>query len=330
MMATSSSSFVYSFDAISSQQFPEIENDCNNSESKSWAPPQFGKCFATTWLSIAERGSSSSSSSGGGEKMDTQGVKSLQNKSGILVFREKGGKWIKCTEDFIDEHWKVFGGDVMIKDVKFAPASMGLKLAAVYSDGYVRFYSAVDAISYSEWRLEESFPILSKTPEKDPNQLSSLIHLDCRRLCWNNDPASKPLLAIGTSGRVLIYGNSKEEFIHTSWDELCAKDIGETVLEIAWSASMGKSYSFIAAIVLNPEVSPSSAQSKSLRLYKFESGKKEIVEVKVTSPHSLSQDANELFWNSTGSEISVRSKDGKRFSWTEDLFSKEWKIIEPI
>lgn len=76
---------------------------------------------------------------------------------------------------------------VSLRDVKFAPKHMGLKLATCTDDGMVRIYEAMDVMNLASWSQTESFKVRSKSK--------------CTCISWNPSRLGDPWSAFEAGSR---------------------------------------------------------------------------------------------------------------------------------
>lgn len=178
----------------------------------SWAHPEYGQLIA----SCSEDGS----------------VKIWEEQE--LISGDKSSR----KDPWVDKA-TLSDGKRPINDVKFAPRHLGLKIAAASADGFVRIYEATDIFSLTNWTSSESFLVENTSlVEREPNSEHGLTCLS-----WSDCPFEIPRLAIGGhSKRAVVWALKNSKWI----EESVLGSHGDTIHDIAWAPSMGRSYHLIA------------------------------------------------------------------------------------
>ena len=98
-----------------------------------WAHPEFGQVLASCSFDNT--------------------VKIWEEQDGASSNADGGGSstlpWVM--------RYKCVDSRVSVNDIKFAPQHLGLKLATVSDDGYVRIYEADDVMNLTHWQMQDSF-----------------------------------------------------------------------------------------------------------------------------------------------------------------------------
>ena len=187
-----------------------------------------------------------------------------------------------------------------VHDVKFAPRDLGLKLATISADGWVRIYEATDVFTLNYWPLQDSFYV-SKG-------------LTCTS--WNDSPFELPRMVIG--------GESKQASIwkcdNGNWkEELKLGELHDnTIRDVAWAPCMGRSYHLIAT-------------ADSSNIFKIFSIKRDDGDLSIQNIFTLKSNSGvwRLAWNATGTVLATSSENGELDLWRRD-FEGSWKLVQSI
>jgi len=145
-----------------------------------------------------------------------------------------------------------------VHDIAFAPRSLGLQLATVSGDGYVRIYKPDDASNLEYWH-ETSFDAVVTTPSNGGNSSSSSSSTISSGLAMNNKRAREltsvawcqahfcpPMLAVAAKDGSIRIWAFNERF--ERW-QVVHNLVGHTaaVHSIAWAPDTGRSYHLLAS-----------------------------------------------------------------------------------
>lgn len=272
----------------------------------SWAHPEFGQLLAScsedkticVWEEQESLTPSATQSSGGGQKE----------------------KWLKKVS--------LSESKTSIKDVKFAPRHLGLKLASASADGCIRIYEATDVFSLNYWQVHDTIEVENTIGTSQESAGSSGRYSSHGLTCisWNDCPFEPAKLAVG--------GYSKHAAVWTCdrktgrWVE--EVDLGEhngVVHDIAWAPAMGRSYHQIATACRNFTV------RVYMLLRRQEEGSLELMESTPEVPNpailTCTSPVWRVAWNATGTVLATSGDDGTLSLWRKD-FAGQWKMVQNL
>lgn len=268
---------------------------------------------------------------------------SLNKNEDISLHRDtisRGGQHWTCKATLSDSKKAV-------KDVKFAPRHLGLKLAAASADGFLRIYEATDVFSLNFWQLEDSIQVeqtmefgkdssndmrtdapadgvsqealtaVNKAKELESAPANYSEHgLTC--LSWNTCPFEPAKIAVGGySMRAVIFTCENGKWR----EELQLGGHNSVVHDVAWAPAMGRSHHQIAT----------ASRENSFKVHtlkRLEGGKLEYggtVDVEVSNNQAIWRVA----WNATGTVLATSSEDGNLCLWRKN-FVGDWKCVQEI
>merc|ERR1711972_700880 len=146
-----------------------------------------------------------------------------------------GGKsdlpsWQKCT----------LSCDGPVVDVRFAPAALGLKLAACVADGKARVFEFPNALDFKQWEHEDL------ETKKWPRCTSAAIDWMPTPFGGSSDTDRETLALAGRGGRLAIWAKGKANH----WTELTSVEAhdsdGAGVKDVAWCPNLCREYEIIA------------------------------------------------------------------------------------
>jgi len=112
----------------------------------SWAHPEYGQVIASSSVDRTVRI-----------------WEELENEK-----KDQGKRWI--------ERARLVDSRGTVQDFKFAPKHLGLKLATVASDGFVRIYEAMDVMNLARWNLMEDFEAVPGNKDREGSLCLSWCH----------------------------------------------------------------------------------------------------------------------------------------------------------
>ena len=141
----------------------------------------------------------------------------------------KNGKhWVKCAS--------LLEAKSSVNDIKFAPKSFGLALAACSSEGILRIYEAFSVTNVSEWNLQHE--MIEKVP------------FSCLSWTRSHLKSHRPMIAVGSDDSKSV--NAKVylfEYFEQSHKWICSETINgidEPVFDISFAPNLGKSFQLLA------------------------------------------------------------------------------------
>jgi nucleoporin SEH1 len=137
-------------------------------------------------------------------------------------------------------------------------------------------------------------------------------------MSWNESPFEPAKLAIGGySKRAVVWTQ-----INSKWVEECILGThSNTIHDVAWAPSMGKSYHLIATASRDPVFQIHTLIRKEGGALEYQSSE-EIVSLN-NSP------VWRLAWNATGTVLATSSEDGTLSLWRKN-FSGKWVNIKTL
>ncbi|KAJ3289991.1 epoxide hydrolase, soluble (sEH) [Borealophlyctis nickersoniae] len=127
-----------------------------------------------------------------------------------------------------------------VKDIQFAPNHLGLKLAAVGSDGIARIYEAMDVVNLAQWTLMDEFEVGGKEAASGGKEADGHYCLS-----WCPSRFQPQMLAIGCGKESVAKVFRMDQ--HNKWQPFeTLSGHADFVCDIAWAPNMGRSYQLIA------------------------------------------------------------------------------------
>lgn len=248
-----------------------------------------------------------------------------------------GRHWNKLAS-LMDSHGALY-------DLKFAPVHLGLRLATIGNDGFLRIYDALEPSDLSSWTLTSEINILSQPPA---NHLQSDFCLS-----WCPSRFSTEKLAISVLDQAIIYQRGVDNKLH-----IAAKLLGHNGLirSISWAPTIGRWYQLIAT----------GSKDGKVRIYKITETKSDDIPTNTNTNNNINKnDSNEnvienenelivnpnlstrlkvellsehddhksevwsVSWNLTGTILSSAGDDGKVRLW-KSTYSNEFKCMSII
>lgn len=197
-----------------------------------------------------------------------------------------------------------------VKDIKFAPRHLGLKIAAGSADGCVRIYEAIDVMNLNHWPMQELF-------EADAS--GGRGGVTC--LSWNTGRFEDPSLVVGTgSGRVQVW---TYDATSRSWRmTIELKEHVRAVCDVGWAPNVGRNFHLVA----------SCSKDKTLRVHKLTrlpDGALELDRQLAAVDIKSAIDVWRLEWNITGTILAASGDDTAVHLWKSD-FKGDWVSIAQI
>jgi nucleoporin SEH1 len=230
----------------------------------------------------------------------------------------------------VDPKWhgraKLSDAKKPIKDVAFAPAHLGLKLALACMDGKVYVYEALDVMNLSDWTLEEAFEAFEPKRGDMAKRAPGV-----RCLSWNPSKFDPPMLVVGAEGdddgtaavRLFQYPEATRR-----WSPVCAlephqrPDTGCSVNDVAWAPNMGRSFHLIA--------SAGQDQTNQLKIHRLRRDASGLVYEGTQAFTVLSpQGVWRCQWNATGTVLASSGEEGAVHFWKSN-FRGEWGQVRAL
>lgn len=245
-----------------------------------------------------------------------------------------------------------------VRDVKFAPRHLGLMLASVSADGFVRIYEATDVFSLNIWQLQHTVQV---------EQMVDVLVVDIASSTSSSAtgvsgtssaatvPSSGPIfggsLDVNTTqassadimgkseqgltcvswntcpfepAKIAVGGYSSRAVVlsleESKWSEECV--LGEhsgVVHDIAWAPTMGRNYHQIATASREP----------TFRIHTLNRAANGSLEYRSSQTIESNSDVWRVAWNATGTVLATSSEDGTLALWRKD-YNGEWKSVQTL
>lgn len=214
-----------------------------------------------------------------------------------------------------------FDGPVV--DVRFAPSTFGLKLAACTSDGKARVYECVNALDLRSWEHEDL-----EVPAHRQAAASSSAAIDWMPAPFGGSVAANPddrgeILAVGgRGGKLAIWGKDK----NSRWKELISAEAHQLpaggVKDLAWCPNLCRNYEVIATC------------GAGAKLWRVDIVRKDVTPIcqlhamKELAPSPAEDIAAAMIWrcswNLIGTTLALCGEGGQMSVWKVDA-SLEWR-----
>ncbi|KAJ3008254.1 epoxide hydrolase, soluble (sEH) [Thoreauomyces humboldtii] len=279
---------------------PEIQAHDSAAVRARWAHPEFGPLIASAGFDRTVRL---------WEEMEDTG--------------NAGRRWV--------ERARLADSRGAVQDLEFAPSHLGLKLAAVASDGIVRIYEALDVVQLGAWTLMDDIEVAA--PGGDAHY--------CVSWCPSRFQPAMLAVGCGKENTVKIF----RQDAHNKWSPFeILPGHTDAVTDVAWAPAVGRSYQLVATSSRDGRVrifrltnaddsarSPawhagaptpptSTVAGRAVRRYRVEL-------VGDFSDHGT--EVWRVEWNVTGTILSSSGDDGKVRLWKAS-YMDEWRCMSII
>ncbi|KAI9295882.1 WD40 repeat-like protein [Neoconidiobolus thromboides FSU 785] len=209
-----------------------------------------------------------------------------------------------------------------VMDIQFAPSHLGLKLATVSCDGYVRIYEAMDVINLNNWSCMEEIPI-----ENIPTNKEGFQEGLC--LAWCHSKFCSPQIAVGCGPDNCVKllrsdqsTNGKFQFKEKLFDH------EGPVHSVSWAPNFGRSFELIAT----------GSKDTKVRLFKlfdptyYASNSESTLNYEIDIIASFSEHSMEVWkveFNILGTILASSGDDGKVLLYKAS-HGVDWKCMSII
>ncbi|KAI4368033.1 hypothetical protein MLD38_016645 [Melastoma candidum] len=162
--------------------------------------------------------------------------------------------WEELADDTLHAQWKLAqrfkGTSIKVLDLQFRVSASSLKMAAAFSNGYVKIYEVTNPLELKDWQLKAEFQNVL-----DSVSLSGKVSCKSASLCWNpsTGQAEGSCFIMGFRSDSPQLNSAKVwEFdqLHQRWlpvaELALPEDKGDPVLGVAWAPNIGRPYELIA------------------------------------------------------------------------------------
>jgi nucleoporin SEH1 len=214
-----------------------------------------------------------------------------------------------------------------VRDVKFAPRHLGLKIASASADGFVRIYEATDVFTLNYWPLQESFQA-EKVTGADKDSDNGLLSLS-----WNDSPFEPAKIVVGGySGKAAIWtydtsGGWRKELTLGEQN----KEQNRVISDVAWAPCMGRSYHLIATADMTDKIQiyeiVRPSDGGALRLDE----PPQTLSIKSDEDESSGMQRGNVWrlaWNATGTVLATSADTGLDL-WRRN-FEGKWERVQSI
>eukprot|EP00835_Amoeboradix_gromovi_P001771 NODE_88_length_21932_cov_0.317867.p9 type:complete len:286 gc:universal NODE_88_length_21932_cov_0.317867:3860-3003(-) len=192
------------------------------------------------------------------------------------------------------ERCKITDARSTVDAVHFAPQSVGLKLATLCRDGFLRFYIPSELISLTEWTLIEEVQF-NKT------------HIEFVKSSYSPDDDKIVVIFPNT---VVVYGS-----VNNVMTKVYEASLPDKPISCAFSSTMGRSYDLVAV----------GTEEGRVYIYNLPHESKDVQDV---ATEMLNGKISEIEWNITGTEL-LTTTETEITKWQKNSDGK-WHTIEKI
>eukprot|EP00929_Paragymnodinium_shiwhaense_P029028 TRINITY_DN16733_c0_g1_i1.p1 TRINITY_DN16733_c0_g1~~TRINITY_DN16733_c0_g1_i1.p1 ORF type:complete len:399 (-),score=76.96 TRINITY_DN16733_c0_g1_i1:83-1279(-) len=253
----------------------------------------------------------------------------------------------------VDKRWSKSArleGEGPLTDVKFAPAHLGLKLAACTSDGKVRLWECADLIKHAQWDAEDlshTYPIKGKQQGigavGQPVQTEDSMlyeNMSTASLDWmpapfggsiHGDDKGDMFAVVGRLRRLSIWTKNQKthKYAEVTYLDSAHSAMLHCVKDVAWCPNLCRTHEIIA-------VAGQGACLFRLDFHQVEGQGKNLIpgiELKLSLLSSLLDDPEVIVWrcswNLVGTCLLLSTEGGKVSLWkattAKSNTSNEWK-----
>eukprot|EP00931_Biecheleriopsis_adriatica_P103966 TRINITY_DN78735_c0_g1_i1.p1 TRINITY_DN78735_c0_g1~~TRINITY_DN78735_c0_g1_i1.p1 ORF type:complete len:391 (+),score=66.79 TRINITY_DN78735_c0_g1_i1:101-1273(+) len=225
--------------------------------------------------------------------------------------------------------------DGPVVDVRFAPAPLGLRLAACTADGKARVFECVNSMDLSKWEPDaQDLQTLGKATNANTSGGSGSAALDWRKVPFGThagDDFSEMLAVAGRGGRLAVWAKDKS----SKWREQASAEAhpvgGGGVRDVAWCPNLCRPYEVVAtcgagATLWRVDLStPDERQGGYKQKEATGDARCSIVRLaELMPPNHEACPVWRCSWNLTGTTLALCPESGEVSVWKADA-SSEWK-----
>jgi nucleoporin SEH1 len=186
-------------------------------------------------------------------------------------------------------------------DVAFAPSHLGLRLAAIGSDGVLRIYDALEPADLRSWTVTSEVSVLSTAP-------ASHLQSDFA-LAWCSSRFSPEKIVVCALDQGFIFNrNSAGKLVQAA----ILPDHGGLIRSVSWAPSMGRYYQLLAT----------GCKDGKVRFFK-------LTERLSTKPKTVNEDEDMVDENSPNVDVQVELV-GQHDDHHGEVWSVSWNLTGTI
>jgi nucleoporin SEH1 len=186
-------------------------------------------------------------------------------------------------------------------DVAFAPSHLGLRLAAIGSDGVLRIYDALEPADLRSWTVTSEVSVLSTAP-------ASHLQSDFA-LAWCSSRFSPEKIVVCALDQGFIFNrNSAGKLVQAA----VLPDHGGLIRSVSWAPSMGRYYQLLAT----------GCKDGKVRFFK-------LTERLSTKPKTMNEDEDMVDENSPNVDVQVELV-GQHDDHHGEVWSVSWNLTGTI